>query len=218
MKDNPNVFELALKDEPDLLRSALPRDTAVTNIRNRDGVSLLLLCCYRGLDRNREALLQIAPDLPLHEAVALGRTQRVHEILRQDPWAANTLSADGWTPLHLAAFFRQNLILYMLLEYGADAGIFARAVEQNLPIHAACGGGNEEAALALVPLTRDLNIPQAHGWTPLHLAAGHGMEAVVIAMLKAGADRTLLNREGRTARYVAQAAGHEAVANLLGGR
>lgn len=218
MKDNPNIFDVALKDEPELLRSALPRGKAVTAIRNPDGVSLLLFCCYRGLDRNREALLAIAPDLPLHEAVALGRAERVHEILQQEPWTANTLSADGWTPLHLAAFFRQNLILYMLLEHGADAAMFARAVEQNLPIHAACGAGNEEAALALVPLTPDLDLPQAHGYTPLHLAAAHGMEAVVIEMLKAGADRTLYNKEGRTARYIAQAAGHEALAMLLGGK
>ena len=153
MKDNANIFDLALKDEPELLRSALPREKAVTDVRTRDGVSLLLFCCYRGLERNREALLEIAPDLPLHEAVALGRTERVHEILRQDPWAANTLSADGWTPLHLAAFFHQNPSLYLLIEHGADAGLFARAVEQNLPIHAACGSGNAEAALALVPLT-----------------------------------------------------------------
>jgi ankyrin repeat protein len=218
MKDNANIFDLAVQDDPALLRSILPNGKPVTDIRTRDGVSLLLFCCYRGLERNRQALLEIAPDLPLHEAVALGRTERVHEILRQDPWTANTLSTDGWTPLHLAAFFHQNLILYMLIEHGADAGMFARAVEQNLPLHAACGSGNQEAALALVPLTPDLNIPQAQGWTPLHLAAAHGMEPVVIEMLKAGADRTLNNREGRTARYVAEAAGHGAVARLLGGK
>ena len=43
--------------------------------------------------------------MSVFEACAAGEMERVERLLASDPAAVNTFSADGWTPLHLAAFF-----------------------------------------------------------------------------------------------------------------
>jgi ankyrin repeat protein len=118
----------------------------------------------------------------LHEAATLGHAERVSTVLTASPWAIDTLSPDGWTALHLAAHFGQNETLAILLAAGADANLYSRAFERNLPLHAACAGGKVECALRLLPATRDMDARQGGGWTALMLAAEDGLLPVVAAM------------------------------------
>jgi ankyrin repeat protein len=127
------------------------------------------------------------------------------------------LSPDGWTALHLAAFFGHASTVALLLARGADATLWSRAFERNLPLHAACAGRTEKAEVvrALIAATPDLDARQGGGWTPLMLAAANGMAASVQLLLAAGADWTLANDAGQTAVALAREYGHTAVAERL---
>ena len=54
------------------------------------------------------------------QAVISGDKEKVVEFIKASPSIVNECSKDGWTPLHLAAYFGQKEIASFLLESGAD--------------------------------------------------------------------------------------------------
>ncbi len=217
MSHTDDLFALAQSDDGPALVAALPADVSPSRIRNADGVSLPLFCLYNGCQRALDGLLSHSDDLTLHEAAALGRNERLTALLQVGTWAIDTLSPDGWTALHLAAFFGYEPAIRQLLAAGADAGLWARGFEHNLPLHAACAGGgaNQNAAIALIGASSDIDAKQGGGWSALMLAAGNGVRETVEALLAAGADGTTMNDQGQNAADVAKARGHDAVAAVL---
>jgi ankyrin repeat protein len=211
------AFAAAAQDDPALLLAALPTGVDPTALRDRDGTSLVLYCLYRGLRKSLAALVVRSAPLKLHEAAALGDAAAVDQALARSPDSLHLLSPDGWTALHLAAFFGHAAVVALLLERGADPALWSRAFEHNLPLHAACAGRHQKADVvhALIAVTRDLDARQGGGWTPLMLASANGMAETVDALLAAGADRTLINDAGKTATALAQEHGHDAIADML---
>jgi ankyrin repeat protein len=217
MIDPDPIFAAAKSDDPAPLLAALPPDASPFALRDRDGVSLLLHCLYNGARRNVAALIGRGAPLPLHEAAALGDDAAVAAALTRAPDALHLLSPDGWTALHLAAFFGHASTVALLLARGADPMLWSRAFEHNLALHAACAGRTEKAEVvrALIAVTRDLDARQGSGWTPLMLAAANGMAAAVHLLLAAGADWTLANDDGHTALDLARAHSHTSIAERL---
>jgi hypothetical protein len=88
-------------------------------------VSPALEALYNG-DRDRAETL-VAPDdeLPVYEAAAFGRVERLRRLLDDDPSAANAWSPDGFTALHLAIFGGSEEAVRLLLERGADPNALA---------------------------------------------------------------------------------------------
>jgi len=215
MTDIATLFERAAADDAVGVLALLPPGRALHTLRNPDGESLGQFCAYRRRPAVQGALLARNPPLTLHEAATLGRTDRVAEVLVAAPWAVDTLSPDGWTALHLAAHFGHAGTLAALLAAGADANLFSRAFERNLPLHAACAGGKVDCALRLLPVTADVNARQGGGWTALMLAAQEGLVAVVAALLARDADHTPANDAGKTALALAEERGREAAAAML---
>ena len=214
-----DIFSIAAHDEPALLIAALPTDTSPPDVRDGDGASLLLHCLYRGLEKNLAALRERCTPLPLHEAAALGEDAAVSDALTRAPDALRLLSPDGWSALHLAAFFGHASTVTLLLARGADANLWSRAFERNLPLHAACAGraAKPDVVRALIPATVDLDARQGGGWTPLMLAAVNGMAASVDLLLAAGANAALVNDKGKPAAELARDEGHAALAARLAG-
>ena len=75
---------------------------------------------------------------------------------------------DGWTPLHLAAFFGRREAAERLL--GAGAALNAKSTNSlsNTPLHAAVAGGRTDVALLLIQRGAEVN---ASGRGPAHAAA-----------------------------------------------
>ncbi len=205
----------AVDGDPTRLTGLLKAVRDPASVRARTGESLLLHLLYRGKADAVRAVAEILPSLGLHEAAALGDVDRVRQILAAWPGAAATLSGDGWTALHLAAFFNQTTCLRALLEAGADPDLRGLSPLRNLPLHAACAGRNLDCTLLLVPVTAEVDDRQAGGITPLMLAAANGMDAVVDALLDRGAVPGLADDSGRTAADHALARGHAALAGRL---
>jgi ankyrin repeat protein len=84
------------------LRRILACDASKANARDRSGVSALLLGVYENHDDTVRLLLEHRRDVDVFEAAAIGLTDAVEQIPRQDRDAVHDWSRDGFTPLHLA--------------------------------------------------------------------------------------------------------------------
>src|ERR671932_2625336 len=86
----------------------------------------LLEALYRGDERRVSELLAADPELNVFEAAAVGRTERLRELLDEDPGQANAYGDDGFQPLGLACFFGHLDAARLLLDRGADSNTLSR--------------------------------------------------------------------------------------------
>jgi ankyrin repeat protein len=215
VNDAKELFALADADDAGALLQALG-ETPCHAVRQATGETLFLYALYRGKAKCVEAL-QRRGGLTLHEAAAAGDLAHVEGCVATAPWTLQSLSADGWTALHLAAFLGRDAVVVRLLELGADARQWARAFETNLAIHAACAGRRigKEAFARLVSATGDPDVTPKHGYTPLMEAALQGGSDLVDVLLAAGADKTRRHPDGKTAADFAREKGHAELAKRL---
>ena len=82
-------------------------DRAVAMARSESGVSALMQARYEGRREIVELLRAAAGDLDVFEAATLGDAPQLRKLLAADPALAKAYSSDGFTALHLAAFFAQ---------------------------------------------------------------------------------------------------------------
>ena len=87
--------------------------------------------------------------------------------MRDDPALALSWNGDGFTPLHLSAFFGGVDGARVLLDAGAELDVVSRNDFSVYPIHSAAAG-RVPVALLLVERGANVNVKQRHGWTPLH--------------------------------------------------
>jgi uncharacterized protein len=130
----------------------------------------LLEALYRGQQDKVDELLADDPQLTVHEAAALGHTERLRQLLDEDPARANEFGDDGFHPLGLACFFGHVDAARLLLERGADVNALSRNEHiRTAAIHAASAveGKGEDLRYELVKLALD------HGADP-NLRQGGG--------------------------------------------
>lgn len=150
-------------------------------------VSEILLARYRGDLAEVERLRRERPQLDVFEAAALGDDGRLDELLTADPSLATAWSPDGFTPLHLAAFFGATSAAGRLVEAGADVGAVARNDMRVQPLHSAVAGRHHGIAQLLVEHGADPDAEQAGGFTPLGAALQHHDDEMVELLRSAGA-------------------------------
>ena len=148
-------------------------------------------------------------------AAEAGDAERIREILQRDASAVNTPNTDGWTPLHLAAFYGRREAATVLLDHGADVAAASTNGMANQLLHAAAAGRHLSLVELLLAHGADPNARQHGGWTPLQAAAQHGDAAMIRVLLAHGADVEALSDDGRNAIDLAAAAGHGEVVELL---
>ena len=189
--------------------------TVDRNERDESGLSPAMQALYRGETAAAERLV---PDEPnIFEAAAFGRVRRLRKLLDAEPELARAYSGDGFTALHLAAFFGRPEGVALLLERGADVNAVATSEQIGpvQPLHSAAAMRQLESARLLVERGADVNAGQAGGYTPLHEAAANGDDELARLLLAAGADPRSRNEDGRTPADLAAERGHEGVLTLL---
>jgi uncharacterized protein len=197
------------------LRALLAEQPKLAAARDAKGVSAIMQAVYHRRAELLKLLLAGQPELDIFEASSLGHAERVTQLLHQTPGLVSAWSPDGFTALHLAAFFGQEAIAKLLLQHGADAQVAARNPMQVAPLHAAAAGRNLPIVRALLEHGAAPNARQQKGYTALHSAANNGDKATVELLLAQGADRTLTDDDGKTPAQVAKDAGHADVAAML---
>lgn len=207
------LIEAAEQGDADRVRWLLAENPGLADTR-KDGMSLLLLARYRGDRATTDALRSGGRRLDVFEAAALDDRERLAELLAEEPDLATAWSRDGFTALHLAAFFGGADGARLLVDAGADLNVISRNDFQVAPIHSAAAG-RAEVALLLVERGADVNVRQRHGWTPLQAAAQSGHGELVDALLGAGADPVATNDDGTTALDLAAKAGQQGIADRL---
>jgi ankyrin repeat protein len=172
--------------------------------RDATGVSAALLARYRGRADIAEALLVAGAPLDVFDAAAAGRLDALHRILGSDPGAARAVSADGFTALHLAAFFSQREAAAALLAAGAAPDACSENSMRVRPLHSATAMRAAGIVELLLAGGADPNLGQQGGVTPLHEAAAHDDLATLEALLAHGARAEMRMDDGRTALDLAR--------------
>jgi uncharacterized protein len=190
-------------------------DPALIDARSRTGESAILTAVYHRQKQIVNLLVARGAAMSLFEACAAGEVERVERLVAADGSAINAYSADGWTPLHLAAFFGHAKVVEFLLAHGADAKARSRNPNGNTPLHAALAGNHQMAAGLLIGHGADVNAADAGGWRPLHLAAANNNIDSIEALIAQGADVAAANGEGLPALSLAQEKNHREAAALL---
>lgn len=176
--------------------------------------SAVLAALYQGQYDIAE-FLSLRTELNVFEAAAVGDANRLKELIAGDS-SITRQSSDGWTPLHLAAFFGRTDAARRLIDSGADLKALSSNSTGNTPLHAALAGrGDEELILRMLMAGADASAPAADGYTPLHVAASRGNQRMCDLLIQYRAQPSAKMRDGRTAADIAAERGHDAVsANL----
>ncbi len=167
------------------------------NSRDEQGLSPAMHALYRGETAEAKSLL---PDKPnVFEAAAFGREERLGELLEGDPGLARAFSGDGFTALHLAAFFGHAQAVRQILDAGADPNAVGTSEQIGpvQPLHSAAATGRLECARLLLEHGAEANARQGGGFTALHAAAASSDAELARLLLAAGADATAKTDDGR---------------------
>lgn len=202
------------------VRKLLDGNASLLDARAETGESAILLSIYYGHTAIRDLLLACGAELNIFEASAAGQLARLEALEKSAPGAIKTFSHDGFTPLHLAAFFGQKAMVDFLLARGADVNATSKNASALRAIHSAVAHRGDPAvalaiAKALVAAGAEINLAQQGGWTPLHAAAFHGHAPLVEFLLAHGADVHLKADNGQTALAMAVSKKHNQAAALL---
>jgi ankyrin repeat protein len=197
------------------VRSALAEDPSLLDATNASGQNAFLLAKYYHQDAIAEHLLSLNPKLDVFNACVAGRTDAVLAEIDRDPSLLKSHSSDGWTPLHLAAFFGHVDLAPSLIDRGADVNARSTNGLNNAPLHAAAAGGHTDLIALLLERGADVNARQEGGWTALHAASQSGNRRMVELLLASGADTAVRAANNQLPLDLALSRGHGEVAALL---
>lgn len=170
------LFDACRQNDLERVRSIVQADPSLLTQRAPTGETPLLLALYHRAGETACWLTGQTWMRTVHEAAAVDDVERLEEILRDDPSAADSYTADGWTPLHLAAFFGAPRAATILLAHGANLHTLSTNAMTNTPLHAALAAKQ----LPLVHLLLDAGADPAlecAGYTPLAIAEANGFDA-----------------------------------------
>jgi len=213
-----DLIEAAKAGDTARVREILKSAPESADQRQATGESALMAALYNGhrdlANEIADAHLEAGGRLDVFAAAALGRKDQLTDALA-DPAAAGAFAYDGWTALHLAAFFGQLEASARLLEAGASLAAVSRNPLTNTPLHAAVAGGRTDVALFLIERGADVNATDSGRYSPLHIAAENGNLRVVEALLARGADTHAVDSEDKTPLSRAAARNHTAVVDAM---
>jgi ankyrin repeat protein len=200
------------------VKAMVSADPTLIDARSRTGDSAILTAVYHRQKEIVNLLVARGATLSIFDACAAGETDRVERLLSESASGApgvNDYSPDGWTPLHLAAFFGHAKVAELLIAHHADVLARSRGRNGNTPLHAALAGNHKFVAGLLIGHGADVNAPDAQGWRPLHLAAANNNMDAIKALIAQGADVHAPNGEAKTPLSLATEKNYREAAALL---
>ena len=215
MTGTPDIIEAIKGDDETRVKTILASDPESARARDETGLSAVLTARYCGKESILADLLAAVPELDVFEAAAVGDAERVSALVGKDRRLARGWSVDGFTPLHLGAFFRHPEVVDVVLENGAEVDVPSKNPMRVTPLHSAAASRATAIAAKLVERGAEVNARQEGGFVPLHAAAQNGDVELARLLLSQGADPALATDDGRTAADFAREARHEEILRLL---
>jgi ankyrin repeat protein len=214
------IFDAIESGDPAKVRRKLAREPGAIDERDANGLSPLMRAVYDGRQEIVEVFLEHGPEIDLFEAAALGDEDSIKRVLGRSRERASAYSSDGFTPLHLTAFFGRLEAAALLVDRGANLEAPSRnpRFPSVRPLHSAIAGNQPEVALLLLERGADPNARANGGWTPLHFAATSGDVELCRALLTRGANRAALADDRTRPIDFAIEKRHRDVVELLQGR
>jgi ankyrin repeat protein len=146
-----SIFELIEAGDRDALCDLLDDRPEAAEERDAEGLSPVLRALYSGKGDLVDPILDANPALDVFDAAAVGRNRGLEELLEGEPELAGAWSPDGFTALHLAAYFGQKEAAEILLDRGADPRLVSRHSQlQVAPVQSAAAGGHDDIARLLL--------------------------------------------------------------------
>ena len=179
------------------------------------GLSALMTAMYHRRPDLAEQIAARRDAFSLHEAVVLGRLETATAALDGGEVGIEDRSPDGFTSLHLAAFFGREELVAELLARGAEVDAVAENPMKVRPLHSAATIESVPICHRLLEAGADANACQEQGYTPLMSAALHGNSELAELLLAHGADPALRAEDGRSARDMASEGGYGDLAARL---
>jgi ankyrin repeat protein len=187
----------------DAVRADLAAQPALLNATNEAGQCAYLLSKYYRQPKVADYLLELKPNLDVFTLCVAGHASDVLAKIDKEPELLEAHSTDGWTPLHLAAFFGWADLANALVDRSADVNGRSTNSMKNTPLHAAAAGGAQP------------NATQEGGWTALHAAAQSGNRAMAETLLANGADVNQRADNNQSPLDMALLKGHQDLVELL---
>jgi len=205
------------KGDLEAVRSALSADPGLLNAANEAGQGAFLLAKYYRQEAVADYLLKQGARLNFFDECVAGETASVMAQIEATPALLESHSTDGWTPLHLAAFFGAQELAEALLAKGAEIDSRSTNNMQNTPLHAAVAGRRGAIVKFLLERGANANARQTGGWTALQGAAQAGDREMVETLIANGAHVNARADNNQCALDMALMRGHQEIADLLEG-
>jgi ankyrin repeat protein len=215
MPDNLAFIDAIKAGEFDRVKAMVSAEPALVEARSRTGDSAILTAVYHRQKEIVNLLVARGATMTLFDACAAGELERAERLIEEDPSAVHRFSPDGWTPLHLAAFFGHAKIVELLLGRDADVAARSRNANGNTPLHAALAGNHKFVAGLLMGAGADVNAADAAQWRPLHIASANNNLDAIRTLIAQGADVSAPNADAKTALSLAQEKNQREAAALL---
>jgi len=180
MGDIETLVDAAKAGDLGKVRAMLADNFLLASQRLPSGESPLMSALYRGHHDVVAALIEAGAEIDIFAAAATGRIQDLKRELTAN--AVKAHAYDGWTPLHLAAFFGHHDAALALLDDGAPVDAISANTLKNTPLHAATAGKHADVALLLLDRGADPFAVDSGGYTPLEIARQNQLASVVAAI------------------------------------
>lgn len=209
------LFDAIRIGELTRVKSLLNSDPTLSSAKNESGVSTVLASVYSGRSEIRDVLLLHGAKLDLQDAAAVGRLDRVKEIVEKNAALANSYSSDGFPVVALASVFGHFEAARYLAEHGADINAAATNGTGYNALTGAVAGGHVDLVKWLLESGANANYKYGPGYSPLLTAAANGNLEIIKLLLAHGADPAAKTNDGKSALELAQESKHPSVVEFL---
>jgi uncharacterized protein len=141
-----------------------------------------------------------------------GTVVQAKDLLKSNPKIFNTTNQEGFSPLLLACYRRNNEVAKLMIESGCDLNVNSN---MGTALMAAIVKDNNEIAQLLIEKKADLNLADANGKTALIYSVQFQNKVILKMLVLNNADKSHKDKEGKTAFEYAVFAGNEEIINLL---